>query len=142
MSNRKRKHGPPASSTAPTSIRDLDNRLQLLHIQAYEADIRCSSTSARSLEVDGLHVGEALINHSAPDNLTAIWLDRCARQPVPLLQILCVRATYVPRTVADTPVTLYSVCLQSVPFSSSLLLLLWRDPSSLLRPLDTMHVSS
>ena len=81
MSSRKRKHGPPAGPTATGDLRAVvDNNL--LHIQAYEADIRCSSTSARSLEVNGLHVGEALVNRVTLDN-TEIWVDRCVRHPVP-----------------------------------------------------------
>lgn len=66
MSGRKRKHG------ASPNAGDLDDRL--LHVQAYEADIRCSPTSARSLEASGLHVGEALIKHPTPGS--EMWLDR------------------------------------------------------------------
>ncbi|KAF9652545.1 hypothetical protein BDM02DRAFT_2771199 [Thelephora ganbajun] len=66
-SRKKRKHG-----ASPTTG-DLDDRI--LHIQAYEADIRCSPTSARSLEANGSHIGEALIKHSMGDN-SEIWLDR------------------------------------------------------------------
>jgi len=67
MSSRKRKHG-----GGPTAG-DLDDHL-LLHIQAYEADIHRNPASARSLEVNGLHVGDALIKHSTGDS--EIWLDR------------------------------------------------------------------
>ena len=96
MSSRKRKHGPE----------DLDNGL--LHIQAYEADIRCSPTSARSLEANGLHIGEALINHSTLAN-AEIWLDRCVRPSVLSLRTLHVR-TPAPGTVTDILVTPHLVC--------------------------------
>jgi len=65
---RKRKH-----DSSPAE--DIDDRL--LHVQAYEADIRCSPTSARSLEVNGPNIGEALIKH--PTGEPEIWLDRYVR---------------------------------------------------------------
>lgn len=77
MSTRKRKHGPVASPTTG----ELDNSL---HIQAYEVDIRCSPTSARSLEASGVRIGEALIKHSTADN-AEIWLDRYVRYFIPSL---------------------------------------------------------
>ena len=69
MSSRKRKYD--ASPTAG----DLNDRL--LNIQVYEAEVRCGPTLARSLEADGLQIGEALIKH--PTVETEIWLDRCVR---------------------------------------------------------------
>ena len=68
-STRKRKHG--ASPTAG----DVDDHL--LHVQAYEADIRCNPTSAKSLEANGPNIGEALIKHPAGES--EIWLDRYVR---------------------------------------------------------------
>lgn len=75
MSSRKRKHD--ASPTAG----DLNDRL--LHIQAYEAEVRRGPTMARSLEASGLQTGEALIKH--PTGETEIWLDRCVRS-IPTLR--------------------------------------------------------
>ena len=81
MSSRKRKHGPP---TGPTTG-DLSDS-GLLHIQAFEAGIRCNPTSAKSLEVNGLHIGDALISRSTLHD-TEIWLDRCVRHSrIPSLQ--------------------------------------------------------
>ena len=73
MPSRKRKHGSPADPTVAGHLAAVDNNL--LHVQAYEADIRCSSTLARSLEVNGLHVGQALVNRTTLN--TEIWVDRC-----------------------------------------------------------------
>jgi hypothetical protein len=109
MSSRKRKH-----RASPTSG-DVDDRL--LHVQAHEADIRCSPTSARSLEANGLHIGEALIKHSTVD--FEIWLDRYVRY-IPSLRL------HVQRTpsgsVTDTLLT-STLGLSPVPLSCLLILL-------------------
>ena len=113
MSNRKRKH-----DVSPTAG-DLDDHL--LHIQAYEADIRCSPTSARSLEANGPHAGEALIKHPAGDS--EIWLDRCVRY-TPLLpnpvRSACSRAAI------DILLTSAFGLSRVLPYLSPLLP--WRDP--------------
>jgi len=78
MSSKKRKH-----DASPTRG-DLDDHL--LHIQVYEADIRCNPTSVKSLEVNGLHIGEALIKHSTDES--EIWLDRYVICHIPSLRTL------------------------------------------------------
>jgi len=110
MSSRKRKHG--ASPTAG----DLDHRL--LHIQAYEADIRCSPASAKSLEANGLHVGEALIKHSTGDS--GILLDR---------YVGCISRLQdcTPGTVTDILLS-STLGLSRISFPRLLVLLPWRDP--------------
>ena len=69
-STRKRKH-----DASPTSGDSPDD--SLLHVRAYEADICCNPASARSLEANGLHIGEALIKHSTGES--EIWVDRYVR---------------------------------------------------------------
>jgi hypothetical protein len=92
MSTRKRKHGPPSTDTDYPTAGDLDNTL--LHIQAYEADVRCSPTSAKSLEANSLHTGKALIRYSAANE--GVWVDRYVRYSTPIsLRVL--RSGYYPR---------------------------------------------
>lgn len=97
-STRKRKHD--ASPTAE----DVDDHL--LHVQAYEADIRCSPTSAKSLEVDGSNIGEALIKHPTGKSSargSEIWLDRYVGH-IPSLRNP-VRSAYTSGTVTDILLT-------------------------------------
>lgn len=127
MSSRKRKHG-----ASPTPPGDLDDRL--LHIQAYEADIRCGPTSARSLEASSLHIGEALIKHSTGD--TEVWLDRCVGSIPSLRNPVCSMCS---GTVADIRLTFTCGLSRVLSFPSSCYL--GRTPAYH-SPSDTMHVSS
>ena len=114
MSSRKRKHG------ANPSTGDLDDRL--LHIQAHEADIRCSTTSARSLEANGLHIGEALIKHSTGGS--EMWLDRYVRSIPSLPNPVC---SVCSGTVADIHL-IFTFGLSRVLLPYLPVLLHWRDP--------------
>jgi len=120
-STRKRKHD--ASPTAE----DVDDHL--LHVQAYEADIRCNPTSAKSLEVDGSNIGEALIKH--PTGELEIWFDRYVGY-IPSLRNP-VRSVYPSGTVTDILLT-STLGLSCVPPSYPLFSLPWRDPRLLVVP--------
>lgn len=118
MLGRKRKHG------ASPNPGDLDHRT--LHpIQAYEADIRCSQTSARSLEASDPHIGEALIKHSTGGS--EIWLDRYVRSTLPLQNPVC---SVCSGTVADIHLIFTVGLSRSPPLPYLLILLHWRDPHS------------
>ena len=127
MSNRKRKY-----DVSPTAG-DLDDHL--LHIQAYEADIRCSPTSARSLEANGPHAGEALIKHPTGDS--EIWLDRCVRYTPPVTEP---RAFGVLQSGNRYPLNLrpWFVACPSISFPSIAL----EGPLLTCSISDTMHASS
>lgn len=114
MSSRKRKHG------ASPNTGELDDRL--LHIQAHEADIRCSQTSARSLEVNGLRTGEALIKHSAGGS--EMWLDRYVRSISSLPNPVCSMCS---GTVTDIHL-IFTSGLSHVLLPYLPILLHWRDP--------------
>ena len=114
MSGRKRKHG------ASPNPGDLDHHI--LHpIQAYEADIRCSQTSARSLEASGPHIGEALIKH--PTGGSEIWLDRYVRSMLPLQNPVC---SMWSGTVTDIHLIFTFGLSRPPPYL--LILLHWRAP--------------
>ena len=129
-STRKRKY-----DASPTSG-DLDDHL--LHIQAYEADIRCNPSSARSLEASGPQIGEALIKHSTEGS--DIWLDRYARyHHISSLRNPCIP----PGSVSDirNPLDLsFIIGLSCIPLSYIVFVVL--EELSLTRnPPDTMHAS-
>lgn len=117
MSSRKRKHR--ASPTAG----GLNDRL--LHIQAYEAEVRRGPTLARSLEASGLQTGEALIKH--PTGETEIWLDRCVRS-IPTLRNQNLVYPMRPGTVTDIHGT-FTFGLLRVLLPCFLILLPWGTPT-------------